>query len=331
MAYPLVAAPAVTLLSITCVLLLTQHLLVAGHDSPPSSSLNSTMPPHTGLPYDDDDYYYIINPKETCSSVADIFLLVYVHSAPSHSDRRLVIRHTWANVNLYRQYADVIVRVIFVVGLSDIATNQAMAVEAQQYGDVIQARFVDTYRNLTYKATAALRWVASYCAQAKYVLKSDDDIFINMFAHIDRLRQLFTKGNSGRSGAILCMVFYGVHAMREGKWEVDLDLYPHKVYPDFCSGSAFTLTSDAVVSLHRASRTVPFLPVDDVYVTGILRQHIPGLRHVQLAETYMLRDTGMVERFTGPERHLYTFCQMTDIRTSVPTWNHLVKLSLPSL
>ena len=311
----------------------TQSIDNYEHFSQIASSVNISSPvtlEGSKLVFDSDASYYILNPVNTCSTISgDLFLLVYVHTNPTHFDRRKIIRETWGNVTVYQLHLNVIVRVVFIVGLSDDATNEALIREAEQYGDIIQARFTDTYRNLTFKATSALRWVTNYCSNTKYVLKTDDDIFVNMFSLIERLQGFF-KTPEGSTKTIFCMVFYMIHAMREGKWEVSFDMYPEKIYPDFCSGSAFAMTTDAVVELYHTSKSVPFLPVDDVYVTGIVKQRVAGLRHHQMSSAYMLRDYGMEEKFLGQEWYNYLFCQMRDITSIHPIWNKLVNLALPA-
>ena len=51
--------------------------------------------------------------------------------------------------------------------------------ENDQYHDILQGSFKDTYRNMTYKHIMALKWVLYYCPGVHYVLKSDDDTFVN--------------------------------------------------------------------------------------------------------------------------------------------------------
>jgi len=88
--------------------------------------------------------------------------------------------------------------------------------------------FQDTYRNLTYKGVAALRWISRYCSHARYVLKTDDDIFVNAFnllRHLRRLDRLTATAASPSTGAaprglLLCLVWYTMTVMREGKWKV---------------------------------------------------------------------------------------------------------------
>ena len=51
--------------------------------------------------------------------------------------------------------------------------------ENDRYHDLLQGSFKDTYRNLTYKHITVLKWVLYYCPGVRYVLKSDDDVFVN--------------------------------------------------------------------------------------------------------------------------------------------------------
>ena len=40
--------------------------------------------------------------------------------------------------------------------------------------------FQDTYHNLTLKTIMGLKWMSIFCPQAQYVLKTDDDIYVNV-------------------------------------------------------------------------------------------------------------------------------------------------------
>ena len=53
--------------------------------------------------------------------------------------------------------------------------------ESSKYGDIIQGDFLDTYHNLSYKATMGNLWVAEFCSQAEFVVKTDDDQFIDLY------------------------------------------------------------------------------------------------------------------------------------------------------
>ena len=40
--------------------------------------------------------------------------------------------------------------------------------------------FQDTYHNLTLKTIMGLKWTSIFCSQARFVLKTDDDIYVNV-------------------------------------------------------------------------------------------------------------------------------------------------------
>ncbi len=81
----------------------------------------------------------------------------------------------WANKNLAQG-----LRVLFVVGKSSNETiNKKLKEEYQIYGDIIQEDFADTYKNLTLKTIMSIKWASTYCSNAKYLLKIDDDMIVN--------------------------------------------------------------------------------------------------------------------------------------------------------
>ena len=44
----------------------------------------------------------------------------------------------------------------------------------------MQGHFIDNYFNLTLKTISMMKWISDYCYKVKYVLKVDDDMFVNM-------------------------------------------------------------------------------------------------------------------------------------------------------
>jgi hypothetical protein len=165
-------------------------------------------------------FKYIINSLDICGT-DPVFLLIYVHTAPDHYKRRQVIRQTWGNI---RQYSDVI-RVVFVMGVANVSRNaskplqDALYFEHEQYMDIVQEDFLDTYHNLTYKGVAALKWISLNCRQAVFLLKTDDDIFVNMYSLLRHMKQM-SKNPSNLKGLLMCAVWYGMPVMRTGKWKV---------------------------------------------------------------------------------------------------------------
>ncbi len=135
----------------------------------------------------------LIRPTGVCSSPSspsqtdqtgkpnNIYLLVIVCSAVKNFEERQVIRDTWAKDQ--RELSNV--KVIFLIGQLKNATFQNnVTLESETYGDILQEGFIDTYANLTVKSMMLLKWFTKECHKVPYVLKTDDDMYIN-------LKQLF--------------------------------------------------------------------------------------------------------------------------------------------
>lgn len=278
---------------------------------------------HTNVP-NPHPFAYLINTDNLCYK-QHVFLFVYVHSAPANFKKRLMIRNTWGNA---KYYPGVTVRVMFFMGKKDDQkVQEALQFESEQYHDIVQEDFMDTYRNLTYKGIGALKWVSTYCSHAKFILKTDDDIFVNMFTLLKHLQSM-EKVGTRTSGTILCLVWNRMKVMREGKWKVSKEDWKDDYYPTYCSGSAFVLTTDVVVRLHEISYHVPFFWVDDFYITGLLPMKAGNITHKQFMSTYVLHGKReLQDKFTGPHWFTYVYSHIHDLDLIASVWQQLVALA----
>lgn len=84
--------------------------------------------------------------------------------------------------------------------------------ENDEYGDIIQETFHDTYNNLTIKSVMMLKWVTNYCPRASYLMKTDDDMYINIK---NLLRALTTR--SSNNGILLGSLICNAHPISDPK------------------------------------------------------------------------------------------------------------------
>ncbi len=61
---------------------------------------------------------------------------------------------------------------------------------------MIQLRFIDDYYNLTLKDIAFLRWTQNKCSDAKYIMKRDDGIIVNVEKLVNNSKS-FKSGITG--------------------------------------------------------------------------------------------------------------------------------------
>lgn len=63
-----------------------------------------------------------------------------------------------------------------------------LRMESQNYSDIIQERFIDSYNNLTLKSIQMLKITSTYCLNTtNYLLKVDDDVYVNVPTLVDWL------------------------------------------------------------------------------------------------------------------------------------------------
>ncbi|CAD5120066.1 DgyrCDS8648 [Dimorphilus gyrociliatus] len=201
--------------------------------------------------------------------------------------RRDAQRNTWAQNNFFRNYPSLL---LFFVGVGNVPARQkAIEVESRKYGDIIQIGFIDNYKNLTYKATGIHKWIATYCSSAKYVVKSDDDMFINPFYMLQLMKLHMNKKRT-----IICYLYSRSPIIRMGdetckenlrKWCIPKHFLPEmNIYPTYCSGSAFIYTADLSLDIYSTTKHVNYFYIDDVYMTGLILKFIRNITKIDLAE-----------------------------------------------
>lgn len=130
-----------------------------------------------------------------------------------------------------------------------------------------QGDYDDDYHLLTYKGLTALAWIAEHCGRVPWTLHSDDDTFIDIFTYMERLKAL----DETSKDRFICN-HKEEPVLRTGRWKVNEWEFPDAEYPTYCSGGVWFLRTKLVPRLLDACRIVPFLWVDDVYITGLLAQ-----------------------------------------------------------
>ena len=190
-------------------------------------------------------------------------ILILVISEPSHQDQRAAVRHTWAS--LRSPYRSLHTKVTFVVGDSgDDNLKEQVRHEHDETHDVLQVDVTDTYQTITAKILAALHWSVQFCSSADYIFKTDDDIFVNIPSLVK------TVGSFKKTNVIFGVDIGYAPVRRTGKWALSVEQYPFDHLPLYLSGCGYGMSRDAAEQLVKTSEYVPQLPVEDLYVTGIL-------------------------------------------------------------
>lgn len=248
-----------------------------------NETISKTIPyvPSVSFPL---DFNFTLNPSDLCSTKnlkSKMTLLILVCTAVPNFLQRQTIRETWGSVVVNNTGY---VRLAFLVGSTINTTVQKeLENEAVQHSDIIQQNFVDSYQNLTLKSIMLLKWVTGFCPDVQYVLKTDDDMYVNVGNLIKSISKFPVKSN----------VMYGVLFKKakpnrnpSAKWFVPKNQFDGDMFPDYLSGTGYMMSRDVVPELLEASATLSFLVMEDVFITGLCasqcrvkRYNIRGFAH----------------------------------------------------
>ena len=218
------------------------------------------------------DFRYIIRNERLCNTNDKTQVFIAIVSTPSNSDVRAMIRKTYGSRDLWKNTD--FMKIGFLIGSTeDNEIQTEIYTENRLHGDIIQQDFFDSYRNLTYKALMFLHWTTHYCNSVPYVLKVDDDVMLDVF----QLVQTLDTSRISATRSMICYLYEWSLVMRSGKWEVEESMLKDKYYPPYCRGAAVIFNPSVLEDLYQASFHVPFIPVDDAYISGYLVQYIGNI------------------------------------------------------
>ncbi|KAG0715778.1 Beta-1,3-galactosyltransferase 5 [Chionoecetes opilio] len=249
--------------------------------SPVSEDALPHVPATTLLDLDD---FELVHEAAAACRPERLYFVFLVHSKPDHFRHRQAIRATWGGArDLGGGWAS---RTVFLLGQGDggdgegvmpdsptLDVEGVVGRESARHGDLVVGSFVDHYHNLTYKHVMALRWAARRCAHAVFLVKVDDDAFIDVPALWGLLGRTFSVPPPRRTLACNALP-EGTQPQRAGKWAVSREAYPWPEYPRYCAGLAYVVTPVVADLLARAAQAgvAPRVWVDDVWVTGLLAE-----------------------------------------------------------
>ncbi|GAB1598399.1 beta-1,3-galactosyltransferase 1-like [Argonauta hians] len=201
------------------------------------------------------------------------FLVVIVCSHPERLEYRQAIRETWGSSRGQEFH------LLFLTGKhEDPYWNALMDKENTLHGDILQVDVIDSYRNLSLKVIGGLCWITDRFQNVDYVMKTDDDVYINVWYLLKLLKEQIISQEQ-ILGALSIMS--PVKRDLRDPWGVRFSEFAPKNYPPYVSGGAYVMSQKAGKKLcvERWKRQSPFIHLEDVYVTGILAQ-ATGISHV---------------------------------------------------
>ncbi|CRL08367.1 CLUMA_CG021306, isoform A [Clunio marinus] len=213
-----------------------------------------------------ENFEFLTKQKMCKNLVQSPTVAIVVHSAPLNFRKRLIIRETWGS-------DDPRAVLVFMIGVvNSTIVQDEIDNEQRMYGDIVQGNFIDAYRNITYKHVMTLKWFVYFCHEANFLLKTDDDVFVNtplMYRYLET-PSAYHKQFHNEHQLLLCHRVSGAKVKRtyRSKWRVSYDEYLNRHFPNYCPGYAILYSSDVVFDLYRQAQKLPYFWIDDIHITG---------------------------------------------------------------
>lgn len=212
-----------------------------------------------------DNFEFLINHRACKDLDRPPIIVILVHSAPANFHKRKVIRETWGE-------RDTRALLIFMIGAVN-STNLQAKIDQEYFAqeDIVQGNFEDAYRNMTYKHVMALKWFVYNCREAGYLLKTDDDVFVNtplLYRYLESPPAIYQQFH--RERLLFCYEITRAKVKRtyRSKWRVSYDEYTESYFPSHCPGFSILYSADIVFQLYMQAQKFPFFWIDDVHITG---------------------------------------------------------------
>ncbi|XP_055344103.1 lactosylceramide 1,3-N-acetyl-beta-D-glucosaminyltransferase-like [Paramacrobiotus metropolitanus] len=208
---------------------------------------------------------YSISPQP-CSSYPDpIFLLIIAVTRPDGFALRRAVRTTWGSLAEPRCG----VRLLFIAARTrDLKTQVELQREAGEYGDIIQSNvFDDNYRAQALKAIHLFQWAGTFCPNATFTAKIDDDNWLNIEKYVG-----FLRINAERVGAFGGMFWAGGDAIRdaENKYHIPREDYAHNRYPEYLTGMLYAYPTKVLPKLVYFARKLNAGLNEDMFMNGLV-------------------------------------------------------------
>ncbi|KAG4072888.1 hypothetical protein HA402_002631 [Bradysia odoriphaga] len=233
----------------------------------------------------------LCNNEQLCSSNASLInnhdqlpfkktIVIMVPSRRKNLMQRKLIRQTYGSIRTVNNVN--ILAVVFMLGSTDDPRDSRtdpneLDAESRRFGDIIVGNFVDTYRNLSRKSVMAYDWLSTYCSEADLVVKTDDDVVVDIF----KLTAELGKWTSAEFES--CKFWCGVHNTekiirdRKSIYYVSRKEYARKKFPKHCAGVGYVTTMRLIRRIaDEISKSFlgPICGHEDVFMTGIVPEKI---------------------------------------------------------
>lgn len=188
-------------------------------------------------------------------------VVIAIKSIREDYAKRAVIRNTWGNATVYREYNT---KIVFLMGI-DITESDEKRRQWNNESDIIVGDFHDSFHNLTYKDSMFLTWAKHSCPTVKHFIKGDSDVLVNPFA-LDKFIAKRERLDNHEDPLILGALCGGSPPIRVPTSRYGDLIWPGNFYPNYISGGGFYLNRAALNTFQQFIKVTPMIPIDDAFI-----------------------------------------------------------------
>ncbi|XP_059174978.1 beta-1,3-galactosyltransferase 1-like [Physella acuta] len=241
----------------------------AGSKKSDKNAMTSTQENISDVVWNSSLYYHDKVSLPLC--VPKAFFQILITSAHKHRAQRQAIRDSWCSPDRFPLLSGQTWQCIFLVGVPSKSEDLPELIQEMfLYKDMLLGTYEDTYRNLTHKVLHGFHWSSSHCP-ASYVIKTDDDCFVNTHLVYKFLQNYNLQINGLYVGNVVVdQNRLEVVRGEKNRWSVKIDEYSKQYYPPYASGMGYILSKDVVDRLVSRSAYIAPFPNEDAYVGVVI-------------------------------------------------------------
>lgn len=209
------------------------------------------------------------SPYSNLTSTSSIIIPIIVLSQASNVEIRDAIRRTWAFERFF-PHKSIEIKVFFLVGVDD-QTSKRIRAEQRLFNDVIHVSIPELDSFMAYKELSAMMWIRSHLPRARFYIKTEDNVIVNIRAMIDILLPMLEKIQHEN---FLIGWFGSKHLIHRGNYQkfVDAVLLTTSIHLDYAMSLFYIVTARAADQMLELLNDVDFIDQPgDPFVTGVLR------------------------------------------------------------
>ena len=247
------------------------------------------------------------SPYVDLTTTSSILIPIIVLSQASNIEIRDAIRRTWAFKRFFRRQS-IEIKVFFLVGIDD-QTFKRIRAEQRLFNDVIHVSIPELDSFMAYKELSAMIWIRSHLPRARFYIKTEDTVIMNIRAMIDVLLPSIEKIQHEN---FLIGWFGSKHLIHRGNYQkfVDAVLSITSIHLDYAMSLFYVVTARAADQMLNILNDVEFLDQPgDPFVTGVLRLaariQVKNLAIDRLEYRYQLIENSCTTAFTFDKQLLF--------------------------